>query len=247
MPSLRERHLVAELMDADDVDPRELASALAFIRRINRVLGYNRSVIRAILNETANLKGRVSVLDVGAGSGDLLAELHNSGRVRLPPDRGSPAGSPSRSPPTQTFDLIGLDRHATTIDFGAEFATSAGVRFIRGDALALPFPDASIDVVVSTLFLHHLPDEVAMGALREMARVARHTVIVADLLRNRRAYAWISLFTVLASPMVKHDARASVAHAFTLEEARRLATQAGLSGARIARTFGHRFRLTWRR
>ena len=222
-------------MDADNADPRELARALRFIRRINALLRYNATMVKAVEAFIEALPGsrerRLTILDVAAGSGDLLAAVRRwSARVRRP------------------LELIGLDRHATTLDLGAATdAAAAGVRFLRADALVLPFDDASIDVVTSTLFIHHLPEDVAIAALAEMRRVARHGVIVADLLRDRRAYVWITLFTLFASPMVKHDARASVAHAFTMDEARRLAAAAGMATAEIETTFGHRFMLRWRR
>lgn len=215
------RNLVDEQMDAPDVDPRELARALRFIRRINLLLRYNASVARRVV--AALPSPTATVLDVATGSGDLtLAIARRAPRAKL----------------------IGLDRHAATL---AEATRVAHVPLIRGDALALPFADASIDVVVSTMFLHHLPDDLAVEALREMRRVARTAVVIADLLRETSAYRWITLFTAFASPMVRHDARASVAHAFTIDEARSLAERAGMSGASIERTFGHRFAMTWRR
>jgi SAM-dependent methyltransferase len=229
----RRRNLVDEQMDAIDVDPAELRRALRFIRRINALLRYNASVVRSVAAAIEPLpRDRpTTLLDVATGSGDLMIALAKW-------SRGS----------RRTLDQIGLDRHPLTLAEGrATCATVPGVRFIEGDALALPFADASIDVVVSTMFMHHLPDEVAVAALREMRRVARHAVVVADLIRDARAYRWITLFTALASPMVRHDARASVAHAFTIDEARGLASAAGMGDAAIVRTFGHRFALTWRR
>ena len=230
-----DRHLVPEQMDADDADPRELAKALRFIRRINALLRYNASMVKAIAAMIEPLPRSIdrplTILDVAAGSGDLLVALRHW------------ANRSGRS-----LELVGLDRHATTVDLGsATDAAAAGVRFVRGDALALPFEDQSVDIVTSTLFLHHLPEDVALAALAEMKRVARHGVIVADLIRNRRPYAWITLFTLFASTMVKHDARASVAHAFTMEEAKSLADRAGMGDAAFRATFGHRFLMMWHR
>jgi ubiquinone/menaquinone biosynthesis C-methylase UbiE len=118
---------------------------------------------------------------------------------------------------------------------------------VSADALRLPFDDRSVDVVTSTLFLHHLSDADAIRAMREMKRVARLGMVVADLLRGRRAYFWISLLTLRASSIIRHDARASVAQAFTLPEIERLARQADLDPISLFRTFGHRFLLCWKR
>lgn len=122
-----------------------------------------------------------------------------------------------------------------------------GLQFVQADALHLPFADASFDYVLTAMFLHHLDDGAAAAVLREMGRVARRGVVAADLLRHRRAYAWITLLTLLSGPMVKHDARASVAQAFTKPEVLRLRDAAGLGFARYYRHFGHRFALAGER
>jgi hypothetical protein len=66
-------------------------------------------------------------------------------------------------------------------------------------------------------------------------------VIVADLLRDRRAYFWIKLFTTMSNPMVRHDAAVSVAQAFTKAEVLSMRDQAGLGYTSFYRHFGHRF------
>lgn len=50
--------------------------------------------------------------------------------------------------------------------------------FIRCDAEQLPFGSNRFDSVFSIRFLFHLPGEARQNALREMARVSRHWVIV---------------------------------------------------------------------
>jgi hypothetical protein len=91
------------------------------------------------------------------------------------------------------------------------------------------------------MFLHHLDDDDIVRVMTNMGRLARRGIIVSDILRSRRAYAWITLFTLLADPMVKHDARASVAQALSPVEVVTLRDRAGLQFARYYRHFGHRF------
>ena len=50
--------------------------------------------------------------------------------------------------------------------------------------------------------------------LATMSRVSRRGIIAADLIRDTRAYAWITLFTLFANPMVKHDARVRCSRRF---------------------------------
>src|SRR5208282_6830409 len=58
-----------------------------------------------------------------------------------------------------------------------------GTRAVVADALALPFPDSSLDLVSCSLFAHHLePDELARFAA-EALRVSRCAVLINDLIR----------------------------------------------------------------
>ncbi len=112
---------------------------------------------------------------------------------------------------------------------------------MRADVLDSPFADSSFDYVLSSMFLHHLDDDLIVRALAEMNRLARRGVIVADLLRTRRAYAWIWFVTLFTNPMVRHDARVSVAQALNRGEVTALRDRAGLQFADFHKHFGHRF------
>lgn len=224
-----------ERMDDPAVRPDALRRSLAYIRRINRLLGYHHATIGHFERFSRGWeRGRpVRVLDVATGSGDLPREI-----LRWSARRG--------------FDLrvVGVDLHAQTLREAAAQTPanlSGRLSFARADALRLPFADGSFDYATTAMFLHHLDDADAADAVREMARVARRGIVVADLLRHRRAYAWITLFTLLAGDMVKHDARASVRQAFTRAEVLRMRESAGVGFAQYRRHFGHRFALAGER
>ena len=236
IPSLSSRRRQAEWMDDPAADAGDLRRSLAYIRRINRLLGYTRSTLSHLdrFSRHWNPGQTVRVLDVATGSADLPNAI-----LTWAARKG--------------FDVrvVGIDLHATTLRIARE-STSGSTRvdrvhFVQADALRLPFVDGSFDYAITAMFLHHLDDDAAVAALREMARVARRGVIAADLLRNRRAYAWITLFTLLSGPMVRHDARASVAQSFTKAEVLRLRDAAGLHFARYHRHFGHRWVLAGER
>src|SRR5207248_3843981 len=65
---------------------------------------------------------------------------------------------------------------------GAEVVTVDTAPGMQPDVVApadhLPFADASFDVVACRIAAHHFPD--ALGALKEMARVARARVVICD-------------------------------------------------------------------
>ena len=226
-------------MDDPAADPADLRRSLAYIRRINALLGYTRGTVGHLRRFSRGWRAgeTIRILDVATGSADIpRAVLRWSAR--------------------SGFDVrvVAIDLHHTTLRLAREGDDRAKdpseadrLHFVQADALRLPFADASFDYVLTAMFLHHLDDGAAAAVLREMGRVARRGVVAADLLRHRRAYAWITLFTLLAGPMVKHDARASVAQAFTRAEVLRLRDAAGLDFARYYRHFGHRFALAGER
>ena len=219
-------------MDDPAADPVELADALRFIRRINLALRYARATVTHLRRFAPAWPAArpTTLLDVATGSADIpRAVLRWADRDR------------------RDVRIVGLDLHAATLRVAAEQVPDPRLTFVRGDALALPFADRSVDYVLCGMFLHHLSEPAAVAALREMDRVARRGVVVADLLRGRRAYAWISLFTLAANGMVRHDARGSVAGAFTAAELVRLRDRAGMGYARPFRHFGHRLVLAGER
>jgi ubiquinone/menaquinone biosynthesis C-methylase UbiE len=74
----------------------------------------------------------------------------------------------------QVRQVVGIDLTSALLAIGAERLREAGITNVllqEGDAAALPFIDASFDVVACRASLHHF--DAAEPALREMARVCR--------------------------------------------------------------------------
>ena len=199
--------------------------ALTFIRRINSLLGYSRATVHhlARFSKDWNRGQQIKILDVATGSGDIPR-----GILRWADQKG--------------FDvkIIAIDLHEKTLRTAIKVKIDPRLQFVRADATQLPFENGTFDYVLTGMFLHHLDEQTATTVLKEMDRVARTGLIVADLLRSKRAYFWINLFTLFAGPMVRHDARVSVAGAFNREELIKLCGEAGLTYLRPYRHFGHR-------
>lgn len=215
-----------ELMDAPDADPGELQRSLDFIERVNRRLGYTRATIGHLDRLTGNWPQTkpLRLLDIATGSADV--------------PRAVCAWANGRKHPVS---VVGIDLHEHTLEIARAHTRDPRVTLIRADALSLPFDGMSFDVVLCSMFLHHLDEDATVRVIREADRVARHGVILADLLRSRRALAWITLFTLFSNPMVKHDARVSVRQAYRRAEMIELAGRAGAGYLRFHRHFGHRF------
>jgi SAM-dependent methyltransferase len=114
---------------------------------------WNLDYFERVLLPLLNLPPGARVLDVGAGNGALTFLL-----ARLRPD----------------LELTGLDLTDALVAAGNEAVATRGlanVRFTQGDALRLPFADASCDATVCQTLLVHLAD--ASSAVREMSRVLR--------------------------------------------------------------------------
>ena len=103
----------------------------------------------------ADLQPGQSVLDVGCGTGALAIAAK---------EVVGPAGS-----------VAGVDASPEMIERARMKATKAGltIDFRQGSADALPFADATLDVVLSTVMLHHLPRAVRASAVSEMRRVLK--------------------------------------------------------------------------
>jgi ubiquinone/menaquinone biosynthesis C-methylase UbiE len=232
-PDLRHRQREPEWMDSPGVDRALLDDSLRYIRRVNTLLRYTRATISHLARFSRRWRPgqRITILDFATGSADVPLAV-----VKWARRRG--------------FDVrvVGIDLHETTCELArAATREEPAIEIVRGDALDPPFDACSFDYALCSMFLHHLSDDEAARVLAAMGRVARRGVIAADLLRRRRAYAWISLFTLMSNPMVRHDARVSVAQAFDEAEVLTLRDRAGLDFTRLHRHFGHRFVLAGER
>ncbi|MDX6415177.1 MAG: hypothetical protein QOH23_2587, partial [Gaiellaceae bacterium] len=73
-------------------------------------------------------------------------------------------------------DVVALDQSKRMLAQAAAQAPQATV--VQGDALSLPFPDATFDRVFTGHFYGHLPEDERHRFLAEAARVARELVVV---------------------------------------------------------------------
>jgi ubiquinone/menaquinone biosynthesis C-methylase UbiE len=122
--------------------------------RITRMLmgGLFRGIAADI---AAAVPNQAKVLEVGCGPGQLALELARA----------------------HGLEVTGLDLDPAMIEraranaAGAEFHAGSPPSFVVGDVAALPFDDASFDLVASTFSMHHWSDREA--GLHEIARVLR--------------------------------------------------------------------------
>jgi ubiquinone/menaquinone biosynthesis C-methylase UbiE len=113
---------------------------------------------------------------------EMLGELADALRA-LPPARtldvACGTGYATRWLPG---DVTGLDQSERMLAIAAERLPSA--RFVRGDALALPFPDGAFERVATMHFYGHLEEADRVRFLAEARRVAPELVVVDSALRD---------------------------------------------------------------
>lgn len=221
-------------MDQSGLDPESHTEALDGLGRLHRIGRSARGIwppIRDLARSSA--PSSLRILDVATGGGDLPIALWQLG-LR--------AGV--------SLEIDGFDRSSQAVAYARQKACRArsGVRFFLRDALAQEIPPG-YDVVLCSLFLHHLERPEALSLLKRMAGAAGRMVLLHDLVRSRVNVvlmgAGAALFT--QSPVVHADAPQSVQAAFTIPEVSAMAQEAGLTGARIVPKHPFRFLLIWKR
>ena len=113
------------------------------------------SAIRKACVELAQINPGDKVLDVGCGTGDLTLEAKKI------------AGS--------IGEVYGTDASPKMIEQAQQKAlrTNADVTFQVGLVENISFPDNHFEVVLSSLMMHHLPDDLKSAGLAEIYRVLK--------------------------------------------------------------------------
>lgn len=202
----------SEWMDAPEIDQADLARCLDDLAEVNSVT-LARPPTVGFVRRAARGRAELSVLDVGYGQGDMLRRIARWGARR-----------------GMKLRLAGVDLSPAS-KVAAEAATPGwmGIDYRTGDV----FDEApgSVDVIVSSLFTHHLSDAEVVRFLQWMERTARVGWFVNDLHRHPLAYHGFKALSAMAGwhPMVRHDGPVSVARSFRRRDWVRLLAEAGLT------------------
>ena len=217
---LRERSLTAEWMD--DPGAEGFDAALVGLARINRMSLAARPVLAFLDRVAARHPGTLRILDVGAGAGDMLASIAEWAARR---------GIEVR--------LVGLDRSPAAAVHAAARAVPAS--WITADLFEV---EESYDVVLCSLFAHHLQDAALVRFLRWLDARAVHAWLISDLHRHWLpwGFVWLAVRLLRMPPMVVHDSAVSIARGFTRADWRRLLNKADVT-AETRRAFPFRWQV----
>jgi ubiquinone/menaquinone biosynthesis C-methylase UbiE len=211
----KQRSYQLEDIDTGNYTPEEYEDCISELQLVNRWMGDAHALKQTLFRDVED--GRLkdfSVLDVGAGSGELL-------RVTADWARST----------NRRFRGVGLELNERSAEAILEESKDCPeISSVRSNALQLPFAADEFDYVICSLFTHHFVDEQVVHILREMSRVARRRIFVIDLHRDPVPYFFYTTLgkLVLKNRLLRHDGALSILRSFKADELVRLGKAAGL-------------------
>ncbi|MFF2886472.1 methyltransferase domain-containing protein [Paenibacillus sp. NPDC057967] len=200
LKALQNRELKPEYMDDRTQGGPELQEALVHLRRLNRLFGAASPTLYGVkrLWKAAGSPKELSILDIGAGSGDVNRKLLQwalEEGVRL------------------NVTLVDTTEEAVK-EASLYFWNESRVRVCQGDLFELEADSA--DVVTGTQFLHHFTGHELERAVRQMMRASRIGVVINDIHRHPVSWlsVWLATRLISRNPYIRHDGPLSVAKGF---------------------------------
>ncbi|MDZ4668485.1 MAG: methyltransferase domain-containing protein [bacterium] len=193
-----------ELLDEEQIPKQDLYRNLFELNQINSLLGGHAVTLNALKQLKLVEDKTYRILDIGCGGGDTLMAIAKWGRKN-----------------NLQLQLIGVDLKADCIHYATEFcANYPEISFVQSDYAAWLQKQSEVDISISSLFCHHLPNQDIANLMRLGAELSSTALIINDLHRHPLAYYSIAFLTKLFSKsyLVKNDAKLSVLRGFTRKE-----------------------------
>ena len=213
-----------EMLDDPGLPFEQRWALISEIDRTNGRFGIYRTFIadwNAWLDtQSATEQGRLSVFEVGSGSGGLSREIGHWGRQR-----------------GLGLDLHLYDAQADVLAASLEqFTDNAKPKVhVATDAHLEVFPDKAFDYVISLHVMHHIrPFSMAVSAMEQMLRIARRGVFIIDFENKPWAVSFARIWNRLSgvSPTLSSDGIKSLKRAYAPGDVMR-----ALSESEVARDF----------
>jgi len=217
-----------EIMDDLEMEGDLLSRSLAKLDWINKWLGGNNVTLSALDKLLINHpKDQVlKIVDIGSGSGDML---------RLVTDKLRKQG--------QKVEILGMDAN----DFTVNYARKQGIdypeiKYKTAYVNAETFQDLEYDILLGTLFLHHLKDDDIINVMKIGTQKARLGVIINDLNRSQVAYFLFYLLTLfIPNPMIREDGLTSILRGFKKEDLEKYTETLDIAGSSIKWKWAFRY------
>jgi SAM-dependent methyltransferase len=211
----RARAQLSEWMDEPCSYP-DLRECLRDLAKVNRITLAYRPTLQWLEQVVQRSGGThaLHIVDVGCGGGDILRRIEDwAWGKRI------------------SVRLTGIDLNPLAIRVAREFTPiDSRIRWIVGKMDSIDTAADPVDLVISSLFTHHLADDEIVRFLAWMDSVARRGWFINDLYRSRISYFGFKTMAVAARwhHFVRHDGPISIRRAFLPSDWRRYAEASGL-------------------
>jgi trans-aconitate methyltransferase len=215
--SFAARAHLTELMD-EPSSYEEFRDCLRDLEKVNRTVLSYRPTLRWLEQFAGPAAAPLHIVDIGSGGGDTLRRIERWAQLRDLPVR-----------------LTGIDLNPHAARAARQSTGPASrIRWVTSDAFSWR-PSHPVDLIISSLFTHHLANHEIARFLEWMEQTATRGWFINDLSRGQISY---HLFKLLACVMrwhrfVQHDGPVSILRSFTTEDWRRYIREAGLDSLPI--------------
>lgn len=227
--SFKYRASISERMDAPDAPENEVDKTLKYIDFVNRTLGGYPVLIRGLKTLMRRFPegSSLRVLDVGCGAGHqirYLREWFNRRQI--------------------SAVLAGVDLNPVAIQKAKSLPGNENIAIHCNDALSGDCDYEVYDIVICSLFLHHLSDQ-QIVKLFKMWNKSGVSVLINDLHRSFAAWLLFRIFAWVtnAPRMAKFDGAASVRNAFTKKELLALGKASGYNCVSVRWRWAFRYEM----
>jgi ubiquinone/menaquinone biosynthesis C-methylase UbiE len=219
----------AELLDQGEGSLEDVRANFDEMWRINKAFAGVRSLTQYLNLQRHSPNQPVRIVDLGTGSGRLALYLQKWGQKHH-----------------LEIQVYPLDLSPRNLHIAQENIQSrSNIHLIQADGLALPFAPKSVDYFISSLFMHHFSPDALISLLRETYRLARHGLIMSDIVRGYLPLAAFRLVQPIFARhyLTRHDGILSIKRAYTPAELLEMARAAGIENARVSTHFPWRMTL----
>ncbi|SIQ61857.1 methyltransferase domain-containing protein [Maribacter ulvicola] len=212
MRDFTHRSSEVELMDTFSGPINELETILQDINRVNKLLGGYRITLSAVFELIRlGFKESYTILDMGCAEGTMLRKLADVARKR-----------------NIKLKLIGVDFNEQGLQLARQYSKYyPEISYVKTDILKSDFSEWDIDVVMTTLTLHHFTDKGVLKFVNRYVEIAKLGVVINDLERSPVAYYLFKAFSFffIKTEIAKKDGLLSIRRAFKKEELQHFAGQ----------------------
>jgi len=227
--NLENRSTQTEIMDDFMMEGELLQRSLDQLASINQWLGGNSVTVNGLEQLWKNTPKTqlITIVDLGCGNGDMLRVV-----AKLARKQG------------RTVKLIGIDANRFTVEYARKKSTSyPEISYILDAVPSITFSNLQYDVLLSTLFFHHLTDEEITTCLTEITAKASIGVVINDLHRNEIAIFLFKLLTLfIPNPMIRQDGITSIKKGFKRSDLNAFVKQLKLANSKISWKWAFRYK-----